>query len=121
MVDSLDLAVVEKGRRVIDVAFLVDEADDRRDAFGGLRDQLQLGEVVAHEGRFQKQVFGRVPGDYQLGEADDVRLRLAPALDPFDDKLSIAGQVADGGVDLRERNPHVSIVAWSALRHRRAG
>ena len=51
--DGLDLAAVDERRGVEDVAFLVDKPDDCRDVPGRLGDRLQLGDVVAHEGRFE--------------------------------------------------------------------
>ncbi len=71
-----------------------------------MRDVIQLGEVVADERWLEHEVLRRVAGDHELGEADDVHRGVAGLLDPVDDKLGVAGQVADRGVDLRERDPH---------------
>jgi len=49
VVHGFDRAIVEKRRRVEDVAFLVDEADHRRYALRRPGDEIQLGDVVAHE------------------------------------------------------------------------
>ena len=114
VVDGLDLAVVDEGGRVEDLAVPIDEADDRRDSPGLCRDQVQLGQVVADEGGFEDQVLGRVSGDDELREAHDVGLGIAGALDPLDDEARVSAQVADRRVDLRERNPHTSNVASEA-------
>src|SRR6266550_2908790 len=47
--DGLDFTAAEERRRVEYVAFLVDEADDRRDALRRVGDGRQLSDVVAYE------------------------------------------------------------------------
>ena len=110
VVDGLDLAVVQKRRGIEDIAGLVDEPHDGRDALRGAGDDVELREVVAHKRWLEHEVLRRVAGDHELGEADDVHTGVAGALDPVDDQPCIAGQVADRGVDLCERDPHKLIL-----------
>ncbi len=65
-------------------------------------DFVERGQVVVDEGAAQDEVFGRVAGDGQLRERDDVGAEIAGAADPVDDLRGVAGQIADGGVDLRQ-------------------
>ena len=68
----------------------------------GIDDALQGGLVVADEGLAQEQVLGRVAGDGQLREGDDVGAEVAGAVGVVDDLVGVALEVADGGVDLGE-------------------
>ena len=104
--DGSDLAVMEKRGRVEDVAVLIDEADDSGDPSRGARDPLQLSDVVAHKRGLEDQVLRRVAGEHELGEADEIGAGRPRPLDPVDDQPGVAVKVADGRVDLRERDPH---------------
>ena len=58
------------GHGVVDILVPdhVDEPDERHARRGGRRHRLERGQVVGHEGRLQKEVLGRVPGDGELGK-----------------------------------------------------
>ena len=56
------------------------------------------------EGIFVEEVFGRVAGDAEFRECDEVRLRFTGAVDVVDDEAGVAVDVADGGVHLGKGN-----------------
>jgi hypothetical protein len=58
--------------------------------------------VGRDELRAQQQVFGRVAGDGEFRDGDDVRPGGAGLFDAADDLRRVAREVADGRVDLRE-------------------
>ncbi len=102
-VDAGDLAVGEHGRGVVDVVGVLGEADDRDDVdrLGG---QVGKGSGrLVEEVRLEQQVLGRVAGQRQLGEDDQRRAALARLDGGGGDPVRVAGDVADGRVDLRER------------------
>src|SRR5581483_260546 len=109
VIDRLDLAVADERGRVEDLTLLIDEADDRRDAARRGDDRFELLEVVAHEGGLQDEVFRRIAGEGELGEAHDVGLRFARLVDAADDESRVAGQVADDGVDLGQGHPQDAV------------
>jgi hypothetical protein len=61
----------------------------------------------AHEPGAEQEVLGRIAGDGQLREEDEVAALRARVLQPGDDQVAVAVQVADDGVDLCERKPQV--------------
>src|SRR5207245_9998439 len=79
-------------------------------------------EVVSHESRLEDQVLRGVAGEGQLRKADDVDVLLAGAVDPLRDQARVAGQVADGRVDLGQpdskRSVHEFILTSAATRGR---
>ena len=58
--------------------------------------------VLPHKMRFRQQVLGRVTGQRELGERDDVRALRLGRLDLREDLFRVAVQVADHGVHLGE-------------------
>ena len=105
-VDALHAAVRQHRGRVREIAAGLGKPDDRRRLAGA------CGELVERLGRRgdergpQQQVFGRIAGDGQLGEHDEIganrRGRLVHVVDP----LGVAFEIADDGVHLRGRDPH---------------
>ena len=63
----------------------------------------------------QEQILGRVAGDRQLGEEDEVGARAARLLEPREDPLAVAVEIADDGVDLGERESHCAQSRFSTL------
>ena len=61
--------------RVEEVAPRFGEADDRGRTPGTRRDLLERLTRLRHERRAQQQVFGRVAGDGELGEGDEIAAR----------------------------------------------
>ena len=62
----------------------------------------------ADEARPEEEILGRIAGDRELGEEDDVGAEPARLLEVRHDLVPVSRQVADDRVDLRERQPHAS-------------
>jgi len=105
-VDPDDVPAGTDGRGVVDVVVALGEADDRRDADRTIGEPVDARPRAREEVLLEEQVLGRVAGDRELGEEDEVGaggLRLVQAAD---DALAVPSQVADDRVDLRESEPH---------------
>jgi hypothetical protein len=61
----------------------------------------------AHEPGAEQQVLGRIAGDGEFREEDEIAALRARVLEPSDDQVAVAVQVADDGVDLCERESQV--------------
>jgi len=59
-----------------------------------------------HERRPQQQVFGWIAAQAELGSEDEARTLPVGHARGSDDLVGVAGQVADGGIDLRQRHFH---------------
>ncbi len=70
------------------------------------------GDLVERPGRCsqepgpQEEILGRVAGSRQLREEGKVRAGLLHLLEPLEYECPVSVQVADHGVDLRQREPH---------------
>ena len=106
-IDRLDLAVGADGAAVVEVAVEPGEADERRDPgrLGG--DLVEAAPRLTEELGTEEEVLGRVARDGELGEEDEVGARVARLVQPADDPLAVAVEVADDGVDLGERESQV--------------
>ena len=111
VVGQVDLAVVplhrsvgEDRRSVVDVQGALGVAHDRDDAGRVLRDALDGRAGVGEEVLLQQQVLRRVAGHGQLGEEHHLRARAACAAQVVADLRFVAGDVADDGVDLGQRD-----------------
>jgi hypothetical protein len=80
-------------------------ADKDDDPARRSRDLLQRPLGRPDEPRPQQQVLGRVPGDGELGEEEQIDAKALRLLDPRDDPLAVPREVADDRVDLREAEP----------------
>ncbi len=60
----------------------------------------------ADERGAEQEVLGRIAGDRELREDDEVGARGARLGDPRDDAVTVAVEVADGRVDLGQRDLH---------------
>ena len=107
-VDGLHAAVGEHRGGVVDVVGALGEADERDDALRVGGDPLDRRARVGQEVLLEQQVLGRVAGDRQLGEERELRAGLARARELLADLGLVAGDVADGGVDLGEGDAHPS-------------
>ena len=105
-VDRPHLAAGADGAGVEEVAVEVGRADERDDPAGRARDLCERALCGADEARAQEQIFRRVPGGGQLGQEDEIGAGGLCLLDPRDDAVAVSVQVADDGIDLRERKPH---------------
>ena len=81
-------------------------ADERGDPRRGRRDLVQRPRGGPEEAGSKEQVLGRVAGDGQLGEEDEVGAARPGLLEPAEDAVAVAVEVADDGVDLGEREAH---------------
>ena len=105
-VEALDLAVGADGAGVEEIAVEPGRADERRQPGARLRDLAQRLLRRADERRAQQQVLGRVAGDRELGEEDELRACRARVRQTGENALAVAVQVADDSVDLGESKPH---------------
>ena len=105
-VDRLQLAAGADRAGVVEVAVEVGEPDERGDSVRGARDLAERLLRGAQEARPQEQVFGRVAGDRELGEEHKVGAGDLRFLESAQDARTVAVEVADGGVYLRERESH---------------
>lgn len=83
----------------------VEIADEDRDLPEALRveaggERAQRGTRRLDEGRPQGQVLDGVAGQHHLGERHEVGALFGGVPGPVDDRLGVAGEVADGRVDL---------------------
>ncbi len=83
----------------------VEIADDHRDLPVPLvgeppGERAQRGPRGLDEGRPQGQVLDGVTGQHHLGERDEMRTLLGGVPGPVHDRLGVAGEIADGRVDL---------------------
>ena len=99
-----DLAAGAHGRRVEQVAVLVDEPDDGRAAAGAGGQLAERGLVVGDEPGLHHEVLGRVAGDRQLGEGDDVAPGRVGLVVGVEQLGQVAVDVADGRVQLGQRD-----------------
>ena len=82
------------------------------------RDLVERGPGGLDEARPQEQVLGRIARHGELGEDDEVGSRGAGLADRVDDQRPVAGEIADDGVELREREPHDGAAMFSTARHK---
>ena len=76
------------------------------DPLGLLRERGERDHVGAGEVRLQVEVLRRVAGQAELAEDDQIRICVSGALGPPGDQLGVAVDVADGRIDLGERDLH---------------
>jgi hypothetical protein len=104
VVDAGDLAIVDDGGGVKYVVVGVDEADYGRDAVNLGRGVVQRRLVIEDEAAAQQQVLGRVAGDRELREGNEVGAGLAGTVRVLDYLRGVALKVANGRVYLGERD-----------------
>ena len=107
-VDAADLAVGEHEAGVVEVAVEVGRADERDDARRLRRDLPRPSRRAARmKRRSQQQVLGRVAGDGELREEDEVGAApRAPRSSRARMRVAVAVEVADDAVDLGECESH---------------
>ena len=107
-IDGVDGAVGKHRGGVVHVLGALGKADDR-DRPARVRCQLLERCARAREEVLaQEQILGRVAGERQLGEQDQIGVRPAPGLVTGADQREVAVDVADGCVQLAQRQAHVS-------------
>src|SRR5262245_47542941 len=103
VVDAFQPSVANHGRRIVNVDRPVHEADDRNYAGRRGDDSIQSLQVRGDELRFEQEIFRGIAGQREFGNRDYVRPDFTRALDVGDDLGRVAGEIADRGIDLRER------------------
>ena len=104
-----DAPAVDEGGAVVEHAVELEAADDERgQPLRVARERLEGGDGLVDERRAQQQVLGRVAADRELGEGDEVGVALGGAARGVEDQRAVAREVADGAVDLGERDPQSS-------------
>ena len=94
-VAGLDRAVGEDRRRVVDVLGPLGIADDGDDPVRLLAKALEGGARVGEEVLLEQQVLRRIAGQRELGEADELRARVARGADRAGYLHLVARDVAD--------------------------
>ena len=107
-VDAADLPVRAHRARVRQVAVEPRRPDEGHEAAGGGRRLLERLASGVQEPGAEQQVLGRVPGDRELGEEDEVGAGPPRVAERVHDLVPVAVEVADDDVQLRERQPHVA-------------
>ena len=105
----LHAAVLDQRGGVVESLFRpIHEPHHHRTRRSGGRDgkRVERGQVVLDEARTKDQVLGRIPGDRELGEADEVGALLGRARGPLGHARDVAVEIADGRVQLAERDAH---------------
>ena len=112
-IDVAHAAVGEHRQRVVGLPVTVlaggrlGEADQGDDPGHAPRQLLEHRAIPGlDEVALEVEVLGRVAGDAELGEDDEVGAALACPADPIGDLGRVAVDVPDGGVDLGERDAH---------------
>ena len=77
-------------------------------------DLLQRACRGLQEARAQEEVLRRIAGDGELREEDEVGAARPGLLEPGEDAVAVAVEVADDRVDLGESETHAPILAVSA-------
>src|SRR6185295_11858032 len=100
-----DLAALEQGRGVVErLPFggevLLDEADERGDVLDLGGDLAERVDVLLDEVGAFEEVAGRVAGEAELREDDQLGAELAGAADVLQDLVDVALNIPDRGVDL---------------------
>ena len=105
-IDASQLPVREHGARVREIPIEERAADERGDPLRRGGDLVERGAGGLDEARAEEQILGRIACDGELGEHDEIGPGAACLTDRVDDERSVAGQITDDGVELREREPH---------------
>ena len=111
VIRALHAAAGTHGRRVVEIAAGIDEADDGRTVPRTRRHLLHCDPVGPHEAGLEQKVLRRIPGDGQFWEHGHVAagaLRLAVR---GDDAIGIAVEVADDRVQLAKGDADASHTA----------
>ena len=106
-IDGRDLAVLADEARVVERPFSACGAPTSAVMpVAASRDLAGRARGRADERGAEQEVFRRIAGDRELGEDDEPGAGVAGLGDPRDDAVAVAVEVADGRVDLGERQPH---------------
>ena len=82
------------------------KADHGRAPCGRGRDPLESDPAVVDETSFQNEVLGRIPADRELAEHRQLGATIGGAPKRRDDVVPVGFEVADGRIQLTERDPY---------------
>ena len=109
-IDALDRPLCADEGGVREIAVERRRAHQRDRVGARARDLVDGLARCTHEAGPEQQVLGRVARDGELGEDDEVCRRALRLRHRGHDPLDVPLQVADDGVQLRERDPHAGIL-----------
>ena len=72
-------------------------------------ERLESGEIERDEARLEDEVLRRVAGDGELRSENQIGAAVDELAVGLENLAMIAGQIADGGVELREANFHGAV------------
>ena len=104
--DAGDLAARADERRVREVAVERRRADERHGLGARARDLVDGRAGRTDESGPKQEILGRIAGDRELGEHDEIGRRPSRLGDRARDPLDVAVEVADDDVQLGEGEPH---------------
>ena len=104
-VHAVDATVRAHGRGVVQIAAGFGKPDDRGGARGARRDLVEHLDGLRDERGAQEKVFGRVPGDGQLREHDEIAARGLGRVVRLEDPGRVALEVAHDDVQLGGGHP----------------
>jgi hypothetical protein len=104
VVHGADPAFRADGARVRQVAFEPRRTHERDESVGGACDLFQRLPGRPDESGSEQEILGRIARDRELGEDDEIGVRLACPVEARKDLLAVTLEVADDAVDLRERD-----------------
>src|SRR5439155_128589 len=119
VVDAGQGPVVDDGGGVEEILALVHAADDGGEAARRLRHVRQRGQVGLDEGGLEEEILGRVAGDRQLGERDEVGTERTRLRQTVHDAPGVTLDVPDGRVDLGQAHaeaPHAGYCNRAVVR-----
>ena len=105
-IDRFHFPARADGACVEEIAIEVRRPDERSDTAARSGDLVELPFGGANKPGPQEEVLGRIAGDDQLREEDDVHAVPFRLVDALDDALRVTVEVADDGVDLGEPESH---------------
>ena len=85
---------------------LADVTDEQTDGAGGGGEAVQRFEILRDELFLEEQIAGRIAGDAEFGADDHVSAGVDAAAVRGEDSGLVAGEVADGGVQLGQGDFH---------------
>ena len=97
------VAVVDDGRRIVDIVSIVNEANDDRKPGGGLNHFFQRTPVFGNKLRLEKQVFRRIAADAEFWKDDEVGIEFgARSVSVLENSRRVTGNIADDKIKLSE-------------------
>jgi hypothetical protein len=105
VVHGADATVSADRARIGQVAVEPRCSHERDEPVRGAGDRLQRFPGRSDESGSEQEILGRIARDRELGEDDEIGVRLACPGEARENLLAVSLEVADDAVDLRERDP----------------